>query len=66
MQEHSLNIHETNRLPIVDFPRGEELIQKSYLNLSIFLTMTYFLLTMELYYLCVHTSPLFRWDISVM
>ena len=35
MQEHSLNIHETNRLPIVDFPRGEELIQKSYLNLSI-------------------------------
>jgi hypothetical protein len=35
MQEHSLNIHETNQLPIVDFPRGEELIQKSYLNLSI-------------------------------
>ena len=35
MQEDSLNIHETNRLPIVDFPRGERLVQKSYLNLSI-------------------------------
>ena len=32
MQGHSLNIYETDRLSIVYFQRGEQLLQKMYLN----------------------------------